>query len=339
MPKITVILPVYNTEKYIKEAVQSILDQTFTDFDVLIINDASTDNTLNILNEFSDSRIHIINNETNLKVVKTLNKGLDLAKGEFIARMDADDIAHPKRFEKQISFFEAHPNVEFCGTWVQNYGAEDSIMRAAYTHDSIKARMLFLNPIFHPSVMFKKKSFDRHNLRFDESFTNAEDFGMWAKAIDLVRFANVPEVLLKYRIHAENVSVLKSSNKTVLDEIHYRVYREFFKKIGVAFGDNDLILHRKLALVSLAKLNELELSKYLNWLRKLYDANNKSAYINKKSLNIVIISFHLYLIRKAGISFTTVRLLLKEWQRFKFSDFANYLSDRYSTKSKKIKSF
>ncbi len=127
MPKISVVLPVYNSEKYIAEAVQSILDQTFTDFELLIINDASTDGTLQILESFKDDRLKIINNPTNLKVVKSLNKGLELAQGEFIARMDADDIAYPQRFEKQIAYFKKYPQVDVCGTWVQAFGDDNFI--------------------------------------------------------------------------------------------------------------------------------------------------------------------------------------------------------------------
>lgn len=339
MPKISVILPVYNTEKFINEAVQSILDQTFTDFELLILNDASTDNTLSVLNQFTDPRIRIISNEQNLKVVKTLNKGLDLAKGEFIARMDADDISHPQRFEKQLNYFKSHPDVDFCGTWVQNFGSEDLIMRAAFTHDNIKARLLFLNPIFHPSIMFKKEGFTKHDLRFDESFTNAEDYGLWAKAIDLIKFANVPEVLLKYRIHAENVSVLKSSNQSVLDDIHYRVYKEFFRKIGVKYNEDNLRMHRTLALVSFDKISLADFKSYLAWLDDIFDANLKSRYLSIPALANVITSFHLYLIRKAGFSPSTVTLLLKHMRRFKSSYFIYYFRDRLETKTKSVLKF
>ncbi len=339
MPKVSVILPVYNSEKYIREAVQSILNQTFTDFELLIFNDASTDNTLNILREFKDSRIQIINNEVNLRVVKTLNKGLDLAKGEFIARMDADDIAHAERFSKQLNYFKNHPQVDFCGTWVQNFGAEDLIMRAAYTHDNIKARLLFLNPVFHPSVMFKRDSFKKYNLRFDESFTNAEDYGLWADAIDVIKFANVPEVLLKYRIHAENVSVLKSSNQGILDEIHFRIYSNFFRKLNVDYNQKDLVLHRKLALVSLGKITLNEFKAYLSWLNKLFIANSKSAYFDEKALANVIISFHFYLIRKVGFSFATIKALFSYWKSFKTFYFINYFIDRFETKAKPVHKF
>ncbi len=105
MPKITVLMPVYNGEKYLRESVDSILNQTFTDFELLIINDGSTDSSMEILNSYSDSRIRIVTNEVNLRLIKTLNKGIDLATGEYIARMDCDDIADPKTFRNSIAVY------------------------------------------------------------------------------------------------------------------------------------------------------------------------------------------------------------------------------------------
>ena len=119
MPKITVLMPVYNGEKYLRESVDSILNQTFTDFELLIINDGSTDSSMEILNSYSDSRIRIVTNEVNLRLIKTLNKGIDLATGEYIARMDCDDIADPKRLEIQLQYMEKHPDVAVCGTGVK----------------------------------------------------------------------------------------------------------------------------------------------------------------------------------------------------------------------------
>ncbi|MBS7562852.1 glycosyltransferase [Mucilaginibacter sp. Bleaf8] len=340
MPKISVILPVYNTELYIKEAVDSILNQTFKDFELLVINDASTDNTLHILQQINDDRLKIINNETNLKVVKSLNKGLDLAQGEYIARMDADDIAHPQRFEKQLRFFETNPDVDFVGSWVQTFGSESNVMKAATEHDHIKVRLFFLNPIFHPAVMFKKQSFNVNGYRFDERFTNAEDYGMWVKAIDTLKFANVPEILLKYRVHNNNVSVIKASNRAVLDEIHYDVYKQFLSKLDLVYTDDELQLHRKLGLVEVEALDLVGLEKYLQWLKKLVDQNNRVKYFEREHFKNVILSYVLYVVKKAKPSGPAFRLALKTFGNlFTPSDFWSYFTSRAKVKLAKAQTF
>ena len=115
-PKISVVMPAYNAENYIREAIDSILAQTFRDFEFLIIDDGSTDHTVEIIRSYSDSRIRLYQNERNMGVAATLNRGLDLARGEYIARMDADDISLPERFAKQAAYMDAHPDVAVCGS-------------------------------------------------------------------------------------------------------------------------------------------------------------------------------------------------------------------------------
>ena len=119
--KATVLMPVYNAEKYVAEAIDSILNQTFNDFEFLIINDGSTDNSLDIIKSYDDPRITIINNETNLGLSHTLNKGIELARGEYIIRMDADDISLSIRLEKQIEFMDSNQHIGICGSWIQTF--------------------------------------------------------------------------------------------------------------------------------------------------------------------------------------------------------------------------
>lgn len=341
MPQISVILPVYNTEQYIKEAVESILNQTFTDFELLVLNDASTDKTLEILEQFNDPRLKIITNEQNLKVVKTLNKGLAIAQGKYIARMDADDIAHPQRFEKQVHFFNKHPNIDFVGTWVQTFGSESNLMRAATEHEHIKVRLFFLNPIFHPAVMFKRESFEKYGFKYDEKYTNAEDYGMWVKAIDHIKFANIPEVLLKYRVHASNVSVIKASNRAVLDEIHYDIYKYFLKKLGISsYTQQDLLMHRKLGLVEVEALDLSQLNSYLQWLKKLVVANNQSKYFDKVFFNMVIMSYLLYVIRRTKPARPALQLGIKAFNSiFNVADLIRFVVNRTRVNLKRAKTF
>ena len=119
---VTVLMPVYNGEMYLREAIDSILHQTFTDFEFLIINDGSTDNSETIILSYDDSRIRYEKNDSNLKLIATLNKGIELAKGKYIVRMDADDISIPDRIEKQVAFLEKNPDVGICGSWFTAFG-------------------------------------------------------------------------------------------------------------------------------------------------------------------------------------------------------------------------
>lgn len=213
VPKISVIMPVYNGEKYLKEAIDSILKQTFSDFELLLINDGSTDSTEAIIKSYDDVRIVYIKNEKNLGLIKTLNKGLDIAKGEFIARMDQDDISHPERFEKQLIIFEKNPEIGVCATLFTpfNNTEEHKTIEHPELHKSIKINLLALCIIGHPTVMLRKNAID--NFRYDERFQAAEDYELWTRLVTSTQFYNIQESLLQYRIHSSNMSVLENSTQ------------------------------------------------------------------------------------------------------------------------------
>ena len=160
MPMISVIMPVYNGEKYLCEAIDSILNQTYTDFEFIILNDGSTDKTEEIILSYDDPRIVYVKNETNLQIVKTLNKGIALAKGKYIARMDADDISLPERFEKQLKFMEQYPSIDVCGTWMRIIDKPKQVWTYPEKHEEIKAQLLFNTPLSHPTLIIKKSFFN-----------------------------------------------------------------------------------------------------------------------------------------------------------------------------------
>ncbi|MGY3211547.1 glycosyltransferase family 2 protein [Mucilaginibacter sp. HD30] len=339
--KISVILPVFNGEKFLKEAVRSILNQTYTNFELIIIDDCSTDATPDILTQFnSDVRVRVIRNKANLKVVKTLNKGIQLSHGEYIARMDADDISHPERLEKQVAFLESNPTIGICGTWVETFGAENKVMRAAIEHEHIKVRLFFVNPMFHPSIMFRRDVLQANASVYDEQYTNAEDYGLWVRLIDKVKFANIPTVLLKYRIHDTNVSVFKESNKAVLDSIHFNIYSIFLNKLGINFSQRELIMHRKLGMVQVGHLQLLELEEYLIWLKKLTIANNNVAYFDKAHFGNVILSYILYVTKQTSSITQSLKLAYKVLGHlYEINDCANFFISRTKVKLRPVKSF
>jgi len=198
-PQISVLMPVYNGEKYLPEAIESILYQTYANFEFIILNDGSTDKTEEIILSYDDPRIVYVKNETNLQIVKTLNKGIALAKGEYIARMDADDISLPQRFAKQIEHLTKNRDIDILGTQYVNFGAFESFSSNPLSHEEIKVALLFNSAMAHPTVMMRSNVFQK--IKYQEVFNKAEDYALWVEAVDTFRFANLPEYLLKYRRH------------------------------------------------------------------------------------------------------------------------------------------
>lgn len=210
-PKVTVLMSVYNGERYLNEAVDSILSQTFTDFEFLIIDDASTDRTPEILRGYDDPRIRIVTNEENLGLTKSLNKGLALARGEYIARMDADDISAPERLEKQVSFLERNTDIGVLGTnvqYVDDFGNPLQILKWPSCDSLIKWRLCFMNPLAHPSILIRRKLLTNIG-GYNEEITFAQDYDLWGRLSLITQFGNHEEVLLHLRKTKENISFMK----------------------------------------------------------------------------------------------------------------------------------
>lgn len=197
---ISVLLPVFNSEKYISESIQSILNQTYSNFELLILDDGSTDRTLVIINEFHDGRIKIFTSERNYGIVHQLNKGIDNSQGEFIARMDADDISHPERFNKQIEFLNTHPKIDVLGTFAEKFGDESGLIKYKYNKpEQISFLLNFYCYMLHPTVMMRKQIFNKH--KYSDKYPLAEDYGLWCQVNNGSNLYILNSALLKYRIH------------------------------------------------------------------------------------------------------------------------------------------
>ncbi|MDE6250280.1 MAG: glycosyltransferase [Alphaproteobacteria bacterium] len=207
--RLSVLMPAYNAEKYIAAAIESILSQTFTDFEFIIINDGSTDNTAKIIQEYAnrDTRIKFIDNKQNQGLIAVLNQGLDLCQGEYIARMDSDDIALPERFARQVKYMDDNPNVAAVGTWAHAFGDRNQEMKYPRT-----VRLLDLlaygSLVAHPTVMLRTSVLRENNIYYNPIYQHAEDFGLWATLLQYGEIHNIQEVLLKYRWHNANISVV-----------------------------------------------------------------------------------------------------------------------------------
>jgi len=204
---VSIIMPVYNGDKYLHESIVSILNQTYTNFEFIIINDGSIDNSELIILSFKDERIKYIKNETNLKLIATLNLGFDIAVGKYIARMDADDISHPKRIEKQVKFLDLNIDYGLVGTGVNLLnGVTKSQLLYHVDYKSIKFALSFYCPFIHPSVMLRKSVIDELDVIYDARYMHAEDYELWTRLAFKTKMANLPEYLLDYRIHDAQIS-------------------------------------------------------------------------------------------------------------------------------------
>lgn len=227
MPKLSVILPVYNGEKYLHAAIESILAQSFTDFEMLVMNDGSTDGSAAIISSFNDPRVIAIENEKNRGLIYTLNRGIDLAKGEFIARMDADDIALPERFARQIELLEKE-DVAMVATTVKLIDEEGNPLpdwKADVNNISlqnIKTYLLRDNCIAHPTVMGKTSVFRSYKYRFNQKYS--EDYDLWLRLVaDGKIIHKIDEPLLLHRILPTSATRFKKVN------VFYRLAKVKFR--------------------------------------------------------------------------------------------------------------
>lgn len=209
-PLITVLMPVYNANKFIKQAIESILHQTYTNFEFLIIDDGSIDNSMLIIQEYDDPRIKTISNKRNIGVGPSLNEGVLLAKGKYIARMDADDISKPKRLATQVAFLETHPTVSLVGSWAKVINVNNEIIKIYIMplhHDAIMAKMVLDIGLIHPSIMFRRADFLNLSLNYDLNCTSpGQDKELWLRAGKLLIFRNLPSFLVCYRYTDINYS-------------------------------------------------------------------------------------------------------------------------------------
>jgi len=205
-PQISVILPIYNASAYLHEALESVLQQTFTDFELLVIDDGSTDNSVEIVKSYDDWRIRLISNAHDF--ISSLNKGIEAATGKYIARMDADDVMLPHRLETQFQFMETDMDIDICGSFAECFGIRQQIMQNVIKHRQIISMLLLTNPLIHPSVMIRRTVFGNgHSLRYPDGYPCAEDYKLWTVLAGKgYRFANIPEVLMRYRRSSSQVT-------------------------------------------------------------------------------------------------------------------------------------
>lgn len=214
-PKISVVMSVFNSAAFVAEAIESVLQQTFSDFEFIIINDGSNDSSDNIISSFKDKRINYISNDGNKGLIYSLNRGISLAKGLYIARMDADDVCDKTRFQKQIQEFESDEALVVCGSFIKMFGnaKESFINYMPVTHAQIISSVFFTCPFAHPSVMIKKEALLKLDAIYREDYKHSEDYDLWSRLVFLGHCKNIPDYLLNYRVHNNQVSTVHENLK------------------------------------------------------------------------------------------------------------------------------
>jgi glycosyltransferase involved in cell wall biosynthesis len=224
MPLVSVLMPVYNASQYLMESIESVLQQSFTDFEFVIVDDGSTDDSVSVIKTYDDSRIRLIRNEHDF--ILSLNMGIKRSVGKYVARMDSDDLMLPDRLQKQVDYMEEHPDIAVCGSYAEFFGVGTGMMRGHSRHKDLISDMLLYNPLIHPSVMMRRVIFENHEYKRD--YPCAEDYKLWTDlAMGSLRFSNIPEILLKYRrsenqvTHTRWQEVLLSTRKIQLEYVEY----------------------------------------------------------------------------------------------------------------------
>lgn len=265
-PKITVLMPVFNAESFLQTAIDSILAQSYSNFEFLIIDDGSTDNSRNISEASTDPRIRRENNGRNLGLIATLNKGLELAKGDYIARMDADDASLPKRLEKQLAFMENNPEVGLCGTWIEKISeGKTETIRFPKKHKLIRFFMLFDNPFAHNTIMFRRSFLEQHAIRYDSGYKFSEDYELWDRCASLTTLANVPEALARYNYHADNTSNRHRNDQAAMAG---KIRMRQIKRLDSSISETEIALHNKI--VNFEPCNDLKsLADFSRWLDRI----------------------------------------------------------------------
>lgn len=284
-PNVTVLMPVYNGEKYIREAIDSILNQTFTDFEFLIINDGSTDQSAAIILSCLDSRVRLIQNKANMGLISSLNKGLEVAQGKYIARMDADDISHPQRLEKQVRFLGEHLEVGVCGTWLQIFSNfKKSLWKPPTDYSEIKSQMIFESVIYHPTVMMRASLIKKNKLFYDDDFIHAEDYEFWLRCSRSFPLANIDEVLLYYRVHENQVS---KENDCIKKHNADRIRKIQLNEIGLYPSLKQMELHRSISECRFEGLLQYLVSAR-QWLETIKAANDKAKIYPEPSFSKIL---------------------------------------------------
>ena len=232
-PIASVIMPTYNSAPYVREAIESILNQSYPDFELLIYDDCSSDNTVRIIEKYRDLRIRLFTKEANTGYTDSLIMGIAAAKGKYIVRMDSDDISDLKRIEKQVGFLEQNPEYGIVGSWVQTIqdNGQSQVWKYPVAHEDITLFTLANAPFAHPSVTLRKDVLLTNDINYSRSYEPCEDYKLWTELLKVTKGKNVDEVLLHYRLHEQQTIKMKKQRLIERSNtIRQEVLKDFFDR-------------------------------------------------------------------------------------------------------------
>lgn len=249
-PLVSILLPAYNAAQYIAETIESIVAQTYTNWELLVIDDASNDATPAIVAGYRDPRIVIETNAVNCGLAISLNKALALAKGDYIARIDADDICMPDRLAEQVNYMEQHTNVVLCGVWAKPINADGhamaGIMANATDNAVLKASLFFGCPFLHPSIMLRSSVLVSNHLNYSTEAKQAEDYILYASLLPLGDFASIPKPLIQYRVHESSSRITHDRNNADILAGRKIAWRKMLQRLELTASDEVLLVHDKI---------------------------------------------------------------------------------------------
>lgn len=284
-PRVTVLMPVFNGAEYLQEAIESILRQSFGDFEFLIVDDGSSDESAAVAERCADPRIRLVRNGTNRGLVASLNLGLDLARGDYVARMDADDISMRDRLQRQVDFMEGHPDVAVCGSWLEAFeGRKGTLWPPPLEDAEIKCGLLFESVIYHPTVMLRKSALLEGAVRYDSAFPHAEDYELWERMARSCRLANLGVVLLRYRLHGRSVGRREGEAQALSAG---RVRERFLARLGIEPTSAELELHQAISSWRI-DADPVFLQQAHAWLLKLMEANRVGGALPQQELELML---------------------------------------------------
>lgn len=279
-PVLSVLLPNFNNAPYLKECIDSILAQTFQDFEVFFIDDCSTDNSIEVVESYRSSKIRLLRKSKNSGIVDTLNMGLEQITSKYFIRMDGDDINAPQRFEKLVAYMETHPEIGVCTSDIQTFGIENEVIRYEKNSLQNKANLIFSHTIGHSSSIFRTCVLKENGIRYKNDYWRMEDYQLFFSLMGMTDFSCLSEVLYYYRRGEYNLNDEIRTKK--LGEFK-RFYGNVFKEMKYLYKESDLRIHAELAAVTLPSHN---LNIYKKHIQDLLEANKVSTVFPQDELKL-----------------------------------------------------
>lgn len=302
IPLVSIAMPMYNGQSYLREAIDSILNQTYTNIELIVIDDGSTDNSVSIIESYDDPRISLFQNDKNRGVAYTRNRAIELAKGDYLAWMDCDDISLPKKIDLQVAFMEKNLDVSVCGTSYLRFFEKEIFYQdiAESNHEKIRTSFIFRPAtIFMPTAMLRTTVLAEDKIQFDDTLRMAEDYDFFQRFCEVRKSSNLTEVLFHYRDNPESITNTYEKKKHERFLLKQKIYKRILEDISVTVVPEDLINHENCTNSIMFK-DFKTFKNCASHLRIIEEANNASKKYDAKLLKKILQEQFFFISKKAG---------------------------------------